>query len=327
MRNFIPLFFFLLLMAASSVAQQRLQTVRGRITDKESNVPLPFVSVALFADSLLKQGALSDTGGYFRMEKVVPGRYSLKALLLGYRSAVMYDVIVNSGKETIVNLEMEESATELQAVEIRGVIKSEALNEMTMGSMRMFTVDEANRYAGSRSDPGRMARNFAGVQGSDDSRNDIVVRGNSPLGVLWRINGIDVPNPNHFAVPGTTGGGVSMLNSKVIDNSDFLTGAFPAEFGNSVAGVFDLKFRSGNNEKYEHSAQLGFLGTELATEGPLSREKKSSYLLAYRYSTLKLFESLNIKIGTQAVPNYQDLSFKVNFPKSNFSVLDRKSVV
>src|SRR5258706_3976780 len=289
--------------------------------DKESGMPLPFATVALFADSsVMKEGALSDTNGYFRIERVSLGRYFLKALLLGYTPVWVSDVIVNSGKETIVNVALEESLTELKAVEISGVVKNEALNDMAMGSARMFSVDETNRYAGSRSDPGRMARNFAGVQGSDDARIDIGVRGNSPLGVLWRINGIDVPNPNHFAVPGTTGGGVSMINSKSIDNSDFLTGAFPAEFGNSVAAVFDLKFRNGNDEKQEYSAQLGFLGTELSAEGPLSKEKKSSFQFAYRYSTLQLFESFKIKIGTQAVPDYQDLSFKINFPKNNFSV-------
>lgn len=319
MKNFAAVVFCFLL-PAILLSQPHTQTIRGRVTDKESNLPLQFVSVGLFADSTAKQSTMSDSSGYFRIENVPLGRYTLKALLLGYHPAYAGDVIVISGKESIVNIEMEESTTQLEAIEIRGVIKTEALNEMTMGSARMFSVDETNRYAGSRSDPGRMARNFAGVQGSDDSRNDIVVRGNSPLGVLWRINGIDVPNPNHFAVPGTTGGGVSMLNSKVIDNSDFLTGAFPAEFGNSVAGVFDLKFRNGNNEKHEYSAQLGFLGTELAAEGPLSKEKKSSFLFAYRYSTLKLFESLKIKIGTDAVPNYQDLSFKINFPKNNFSI-------
>jgi hypothetical protein len=316
--------FFLLLILfyfLEGAAQERTQTVRGRITDKESGMPLSFATVALFADStVMKDGALSDSNGYFRIEHVAFGRYFLKASLLGYQPTWLSDVIVNSGKETIVNVTLEESLTELQAIEISGVVKNEALNDMAMGSARMFSVDETNRYAGSRSDPGRMARNFAGVQGSDDSRNDIVVRGNSPLGVLWRINGIDVPNPNHFAVPGTTGGGVSIINSKVIDNSDFLTGAFPAEFGNSVASVFDLKFRNGNNEKHEYTAQLGFLGTELSAEGPLSKEKKSSYLFAYRYSTLKLFEALKIKIGTQAVPNYQDLSFKINFPKNKFSV-------
>jgi hypothetical protein len=303
-----------------ATAQDRRQTVRGRVTDKESTMPLPFASVALFSDSSLKLGATTDTSGYFRIENVPVGRYTIRAILIGYMPASVGDIIVNSGKESIVNIEIEESATQLQAVEIKAAAKNETLNEMAMGSMRMFSIDETNRFAGSRSDPGRMARNFAGVQGSDDSRNDIVIRGNSPLGVLWRINGIDVPNPNHFAVPGTTGGAVSMINNKVIDNSDFLTGAFPAEFGNSVAGVFDLKFRNGNNEKHEYSAQLGFLGTELAAEGPLSKEKKSSYLFAYRYSTLKLFESFKIKVGTEAIPNYQDVSFKFTFPKNNFSV-------
>jgi hypothetical protein len=308
------------LIVSLGTAQDRKQTVRGRVSDKETNMPLPFASVALFVDSALKFGTTSDTGGYFRIENVPVGRYVLKARLVGYLPASLGDIIVSSGKETIVNVEIEESATQIQSVEIRGAIKAETINDMAMGSMRMFSIDETNRFAGSRSDPGRMARNFAGVQGSDDSRNDIVIRGNSPLGVLWRINGIDVPNPNHFAVPGTTGGGVSMINNKVIDNSDFLTGAFPAEFGNSVAGVFDLKFRNGNNEKHEYSAQLGFLGTELAAEGPLSKEKKSSFLLAYRYSTLKLFESFHIKVGTEAIPNYQDLSFKFTFPKNNFSI-------
>ena len=313
--------FLSLLISSVSYAQDRMQTIRGRITDKESSAPLPFVTVALFTDSVaIKEGALSDSSGYFRIEHVPLGRYFLKAMLLGYKPVWVSNVIVNSGKETIVDIALEESLTNLQAVEIHGVVKNEALNDMAMGSARMFTVDEATRYAGSRSDPGRMARNFAGVQGSDDSRNDIVVRGNSPLGVLWRINGVDVPNPNHFAVPGTTGGGVSMINSKSIDNSDFLTGAFPAEFGNSVAGVFDLKFRNGNNEKHEYTAQLGFLGTELAAEGPISKEKKSSYQLAYRYSTLQLFDALNMNIGTEAVPRYQDLSFKINFPENNFSV-------
>jgi hypothetical protein len=320
MKKLAAVVFCFLFAAVSLFAQERTQTVRGRLTDKETTAPVGFATIALYSDSVLKQGAMTDTNGYYRIENVPLGRYVLKAASLGYVDAVAGDVIVNSGKESIVNLEIEQSTVLIEEVVIHGVQKNESLNEMKMGSMRMFTVDEANRYAGSRSDPGRMARNFAGVQGSDDSRNDIVVRGNSPLGVLWRVNGIDVPNPNHFAVPGTTGGGVSILNIKVIDNSDFLTGAFPAEFGNSVAGVFDLKFRHGNNERHEYSAQLGFLGTEFAAEGPLSKKNKSSYLVAYRYSTLKLFESLKINIGTDAVPNYQDLSFKINFPNSNFSV-------
>jgi len=208
-------------------------------------------------------------------------------------------------------------------VEIIANKKGEVSNEMALVSSRSFSVEETDRYAGSRSDPARMASNFAGVQGADDSRNDIVIRGNSPMGLLWRVEGVDLPNPNHFAVAGTTGGALSVLNNKMFANSDFFTGAFPAEYGNANAGAFDIKFRNGNNEKRETTFQLGFLGTELSTEGPLSKEKGATYLLTYRYSTLKIFEGINIKLGTSAVPNYQDASFKLNFPckkSSNISV-------
>ncbi len=166
-----------------------------------------------------------------------------------------------------------------------------------------------------------MASNFAGVQGADDSRNDIIVRGNSPTGVLWRVEGIDIPNPNHFAVAGSSGGPVSVLNNKILANSDFFTGAFPAEFGNSISGVFDIKLRNGNNQKHEFTAQLGFLGTEVTAEGPLSKKTGSSYLVNYRYSTVSMFSALGINIGTDAVPKYQDGSFKLNFPLKRGGVL------
>src|SRR5690606_12884108 len=162
-----------------------------------------------------------------------------------------------------------------------------------------------------------------GVQGADDSRNDIIIRGNFPQGVLWRLEDIPIPSPNHFAVPGSSGGPVSMINNKTLGNSDFFAGAFPAEYGNAIGGVFDLKMRKGNPARHELSLQLGFLGTELGAEGPLFKKSGASYLLAYRYSTLKLFEGLNIKIGTNSVPNYQDAALKLNFPigkKSNISV-------
>src|SRR6185295_630579 len=176
-------------------------------------------------------------------------------------------------------------------------------------------------YAGSRGDPARMASNFAGVQGADDSRNDIIIRGNSPQAVLWRMEGINIPNPNHFNIPGTAGGPVSMINNKTLANSDFYTGAFPAEFGNSTSGVFDLKLRNGNNSKHEFSGQFGFLGTELFAEGPLSKNHKSSYLFSYRYSSLAIFNKIGIDIGTDAIPHYQDLAFKLNFPLKNKAAL------
>lgn len=212
---------------------------------------------------------------------------------------------------------MEESIIEIEEVTIVARRNGEVSNEMATVSAREFSVAETNRYAGSRGEPARMASNFAGVQGANDSRNDVVIRGNTPTGVLWRLDGVNIPNPNHFSIPGTGGGSVTILNNKFLKNSDFYTGAFPAEYGNGIAGVFDLKMRNGNNEKHEFSGQLGFLGTEIMAEGPISKEKRSSYLATYRYSTLQLFQFLGIDVGTNALPKYQDASFRVNYPRKN----------
>lgn len=293
---------------------QTTQTIRGKIVDKETFSPIIGATVLLVTNKETPQGASTDIDGNYRIEEVAIGRHTLKVNYLGYYEKTI-PVVVNSGKELILNIELEESMITMKEVEITADDNGGVKNEMALVSVTSFSVEETDKYAGSRGDPARMAANFAGVQGADDSRNDIVVRGNSPLGVLWRVEGIDIPNPNHFAIAGTSGGPVSILNNKLMANSDFFTAAFPAEYGNSIAGVFDLKLRNGNNQKHEFSGQFGFLGTELMAEGPLNKKKGSSYLIAYRYSTLAIFGGLGIKVGTDAIPGYQDLSFKLNFPQ------------
>jgi hypothetical protein len=303
-------------MSAHSFAQLT-QTIRGTIVDQESHFPLIGVNVSITSVTATPLGASTDLDGTFRITNVPIGRQDLVVTYLGYQDVVMNDIIVSSAKEIILTIEMQETFTELEEVTIVARRNGEVLNEMATVSAREFSVQETNRYAGSRGEPARMASNFAGVQGADDSRNDIVVRGNSPSGVLWRLDGVNIPNPNHFSIPGTGGGPVTILNNKFLANSDFYTGAFPAEFANGIAGVFDLKMRNGNNEKHEFSGQLGFLGTELTAEGPISKDKKSSYLAMYRYSTLQLFQFLNINVGTDAIPQYQDGAFRFNFPLKN----------
>lgn len=299
-------------------SQNLTQTIRGKVVDATSRAELPGVQVVAYKDSLKVGGVQTDANGIFRLQSIPIGRILLQANFIGYQSGT-FKIEVTSAKEAILNLELQEAAFNVQEVVVTATKKGEVRNEMAIVSARTFSVEETNRYAGSRSDPARMASNFAGVQGTDDSKNDIVIRGNSPMGLLWRLEGIDVPNPNHFAVAGNTGGPVNIINSKVLENSEFYTGAFPAEYGNSNAGVFDLKMRNGNNEKHEFTGQFGFLGTELSGEGPLDSSSGASYLLAYRYSTLKIFEALNISIGTDAVPNYQDGAFKLNMPRKNGS--------
>jgi carboxypeptidase-like protein len=308
----------LLLLLPVICTAQRLQRVKGTVVDKESKAPLIGVSVEI-TDITPHLGSVTDVSGNFQVENAPVGKHTIVVSYLGYNSITLNDILITSAKEVVLSLELEEQAVKMAEVTVSR--KREHINDMALISTRTFDVQETERYAGSRSDPARMASNFAGVQGGDDSRNDIIIRGNSPQGVLWRLEGVDIPNPSHFSIPGTTGGPVSILNSKTLANSDFFMSAFPAEYGDAVAGVFDVRLRNGNNDKYEFTGQLGFLGTELAAEGPISRKDGSSFLFTYRYSTLQLFQGLNINIGTTSVPNYQDATFKVNLPMGKKSDL------
>ncbi len=234
---------------------------------------------------------------------------------MGYETLYLRNISVNSGKELFLNVDMTENVTLLGEVTVRGYKKGEVINQMAAISARSFSVEETERYAGSWADPGRMATNFAGVlTSSNDTRNDIIIRGNSPAGLLWRLEGIDIPNPNHFAVQGTSGGPVSMLNSNMLTRSDFMSGAFPAQYGNALAGVFDLNLRNGNNNKHEYVLQAGLNGYEAGVEGPFSKQHNSSYMFNWRYSFLDLLQKMGFNIAGGAIPTYTDLNFKIYAP-------------
>ncbi|MES2514603.1 MAG: TonB-dependent receptor, partial [Bacteroidota bacterium] len=295
--------------------QELTQTIRGTVLDKQTQSPLPGAVISILnSDPIM--ATTTDENGKFRFDNVLLGRKQLKIALISYKEKSQ-TVVLTTGKETVLNIELEESAVQGEEVVVTAEIdKTKTNNKMATVSSRVFSTEEANRYAGSRGDPARMAANFAGVSGANDSRNDIIIRGNSPLGILWRLNGLDIPNPNHFGSMGSSGGPISILNNNTLDNSDFMTGAFPADYGNATAGVFDLKMRTGNNEKYEFLGMVGFNGFELGAEGPFSKKKKNgSFMVNYRYSTLSIFKYIGLDFGTgSAVPQYQDLTFKVDLP-------------
>lgn len=316
--------FIALLFLANVLSAQITQTVKGRVVDKEIGIGLPGVVVQLKGAAAII--ATADNNGYYKFLNVPVGRQALLFTYTGYKPVPVNDIIVTSGKEMIVNIEMEESTIAMAEVEVKASSDTDVVSTMQSVNMKAFSIEETERYPGSRSDPARMAQNFAGVQGTNDSRNDIVIRGNSPAGLLWRMEEIDIPNPNHFAVAGSAGGPQSIINNKYLANSEFYTGAFPANYGNALGGVFDLKLRNGNNEKHERTFQFGFLGTELALEGPLSKKTGATYLITYRYSTLKLFSAVNFNIGTSAVPGYQDIGVRLNFPTKKAGVFSFSSI-
>lgn len=308
--------FILLNLAAG--AQSALQTVKGRVADKASKMEIPGATIVILGtDPVL--ASVTEIDGKFRIEKVPVGRYDIKVNYIGYRELVLPNVLVTNGKEVDLELEIEENIPTLKEVVVQGSKKNETLNDMSKVSSRSFSMEEVNRYSGGHGDPSRLVANFAGVSAPNDSRNDIVVRGNSPTGVLWRIEGLNIPNPNHFSTMGTTGGPVSALNTNILRSSDFMTSAFSPEYGNATAGVFDLGFRNGNSDKKEHMIQLGmFTGLEGMTEGPLNKVKGSSYVIAGRYSFTGLAQSMHMNLGTTATPKYQDLSFKINGEQSKY---------
>lgn len=295
------------------------QTVRGHIVDKDTKMPLIGVAVVIMNINPVKS-TITNRDGYYMIQNVPVGRQTLMISYLGYKTVTLDNVLLLSAKEKILDIELEESVEEIEEVIVSAYARKEnALNSMAIVGARSFSTEETEKYAGSWGDPSRMAMNFAGIVMASDERNDIIIRGNSPTALIWQLEGVPIPSPNHFDNLGANGGPVSILNNNTLSRSDFFTGAFPAEYGNGYSGVFDLRMRNGNDDKYEFTIQSGFAGYELGVEGPIFRRNKSSFVVNYRYSMLGLVDNL-LWIGE--LPHYQDISYKVNIPykKGNISL-------
>ncbi len=311
--------FLLLICILNSIIPENLSaqtingTIKGKVVEKVTKTPLPGANIILL-NTEPTFGAASDEKGQFKIENIPVGRYDVQVVYIGYETVIYPEIMVGSSKVTNLNAELKENPVSTDEVVVKATIaKDKPLNDMALVSGRSFTVEEARRYAGGVDDPARLASSFAGVTTGLNENNSIVIRGNNPKGVLWRMEGIEVSNPNHFfGLMSFGGGGVSALSSMMLDNSDFLTGAFPAEYGNALSGVFDIRMKTGNYENFEHTFQLGFMGVDFASEGPIFRNNSSSYAFNYRYSTLGLVD-IFIE-GKMNVPIYQDLSFKFNYP-------------
>jgi hypothetical protein len=307
----------LFLSCLSSHSQGFTQTFKGTVTDRETKIPLAGANI-IEINSSPPNGAITDAAGKFRLNTQI-GRISVKITYLGYEDLIIRDILVASGKEVDVNVSLQEKVIQTSDVVVHSdKAGRQSVNQMATISTNTIRTDDALRYAGGFYDPSRIVSAFAGVvTANSDASNDIVIRGNSSRGLLWRLEGIEIPNPNHFSDgQGGSGGAFSAITSNVIDNFDFFTGAFPAEFGNAFSGVMDLNLRKGNSDKHEYAFQTGMIGAEISMEGPFFGKSDASYLLNARYTNFKVLSNLNlIDLGeTNYAPRTKDLAFNINLP-------------
>lgn len=307
-----PLTLLLLVLFASAAAQPVLyQTIKGKVTDRSLQTALAGATIALADPD--RVAAITDAEGNFRFDKIAVGRHTITVHYIGYRTVTLTNLALESGKELVLAVEMDEEAVNgKEVVVVSKPDKSKPLNNLAMVSSRMFSVEETRRFAAGINDPSRIATAFAGVTGHGDG-NALVIRGNAPNGLLWRMEGVDIPNPNHFASVGTSGGGISILSAQLLANSDFMTSAFPATYGNALSGVFDIRLRKGNTQKREYTFSASTVGVDAAAEGYFSKKYGGSYLINYRYGFLTLMQKLGLNIG-EAATSFQDLSFNIYLP-------------
>lgn len=301
----------ILIFLSSFVYGQSYQTVRGTVKESFTERAIEGVTVTLLSENLMYKRTVCDANGTFTFNDVEIGFYDIEFRHLGYKSFIQPAIAVTVSKETVLNITMENSLKDLDEVEVksnkeRGIPN----NEMANASVFSIHPNDARRIAGGLDDPIRVTGTLPGVTaGTSFSANFVSIRGNSPRSLKYQMEGVELPNPTHFARIGGSGGTFTIFSMQLMDKSDFYTGAFSAQYGDALGGVFDVKFKKGNSEQHEMTFQIGSLGVEFGSEGPLSGKNNASYVLNYRYATVALG-----RVGNPSSPTYQDLSFNIDIP-------------
>ena len=293
---------------------QKSQTIRLTLKDQNSRSPIVGATILLKNSNL---AAVANDKGEAILENVPLGRHEIEISSIGYSSLLLKELILENSKELILDLDMQPSANSLPQITISAATPNLS-NAIT--SLNTITYEQIMRFPATFFDPAKLALSFAGVANTNDQANGMAIRGNSPESMQWRLEGVEIVNPNHLSNAGTfsdqptqTGGGTNILSAQMLGHMNFLTGAFPAEYSNTLAGVMDMNFRVGNNKKFQHTAQIGLIGIDLSSEGPLNKTKGSSYLFNYRYSFTGLLGLMGIDFGGESI-KFQDLAFNFNFP-------------
>ena len=315
----------LILITTGLFSQIPVQNIRGKVIDASNGTALIGAYICLPGTEPLR-GITTDDAGKYQLSEVPVGRYQLEVSFLGYETALIPEVLLESGKELILNLELNPTSSDLDAITV--VAAGARGSSLSPVSVQTITVEESLRFPATFSDPARVAMTYPGVVNDNDQANSMVIRGNSPSSMAWRLEGAEIVNPNHLSNAGTfsdrvaqSGGGVNILSAQMLGTSNFFTGAFPANYGNALSGIMDMRFRNGNDEKHEFTIQAGLIGFDLSAEGPLSKKRNISYLVNYRYSFVGLLTSgFGVDFGGESIA-FQDLAFNVSAPTKNGGML------
>ncbi len=291
------------------------QTLRGYVRDATTGAPARNAVVYLASEiSAETQRLTADSSGVFVGMGLSPGLYLCSVSAEGYETLQIPELQIPSGREVRLDVELYPSATPLPDVIVRAGTQQQVL--LPLGEIPL-TRERTLRFPATFFDPARLALASAGIANADDQANGLLIRGNSFQNLRWRLEGVEVVNPNHLPNAGTLGdrpttaaGGVLLFSAQLMDNSSLLTGALPPGYGDAFGGIMDIYWRQGNARRHEMTAQVGLLGLDLAAEGPLDREKRHTYLVNYRYSTVGLLGQMGISFGNEQI-SFQDYSFKV----------------
>ena len=285
-----------------SFADQKPGSITGKVVDKKNLQPLVGANVVIDGTN---RGAATDLKGNFIVDRLEPGSYNLKIFYLGYITVKKGNVIVNPNRSTVLEIQMEETALEVESVEVTASYFQKAKEAVV--STRSMDFEEIRRSPGDLVDIQRAVQALPAVVSGSDQINEIIIRGGYPGENLFLMDNIEIPNPNHFAIQGAGGGPINMLNSYMVRNIDFYAGAFSAKYGDKASSVMDISLRNGSTERYRAEGSLGMAGVGVLAEGPLG-SNGSSFILSARKSYLDLIVS---STGLTAVPNYYNFQGKM----------------
>ncbi|MBK8502695.1 MAG: carboxypeptidase-like regulatory domain-containing protein [Saprospiraceae bacterium] len=265
----------------SILSQVNSLTFSGQLFEEGNETPIPGATVLL--NNVSDQfESVTDAAGKFIFKKLPAGHYQLSFRSLGYQAKSIAEIEINTGISRQQIFRLSQAGESLEEVVVKAESRARVSESVT--SIYTLTVEESFRFPGTFYDPARLATHYAGVINENDQANNLVVRGNSPNGLGWYLEGVEIVNPNHLSNAGTlndrssqSGGGVNILSAQMLDNSTFLTGAFPAYYGNATTGIFDMRLREGASDHTHYTAQIGLIGIDAAMEGPMNKNKKNSF--------------------------------------------------